>query len=142
VNAFLELADKQISAPRKAQMRATAKRAAKAEKALAERQARFRLGEKAHRERHAALLAGPHGEAARNLAAFLEAMTWEDAPALVERVRRYSWANADQDTRLLVLAMVDDAIIALRERAGMVPFDDDLAEPPNSAFLIIRGPLL
>jgi hypothetical protein len=140
MNAFLELANRQIAAPVKARQRAAEKRALRAagRKAIAERRAQFRLAKKADRERHTALLVGPHGEAARNFAAFLKAMTLDDAPALIEYVRRQSWLDADKDARFLVLAMIDATIIKLRERAGMATFDDDLADPPSSVFLIIR----
>jgi hypothetical protein len=83
-----------------------------------------------------ALLSGPHGGAAQALLDFLEHME-SDARGLIEHVQSGPWRDADQDARFLVLVLVDAAIIRLRERDGLIPFDDPLDEE-KSAYLHIR----
>jgi hypothetical protein len=139
MNAFLELAERQISTPRKARERAAGKRAkTRAERALTKRDQEFRRWQRWHYERCDALLAGPYSEAARGLIGLLEELTLDSAPQLIEHVRSGPWACADSDTRFLVLALVDGAITALRERNGMPSFDDPLPGAPLNAFLILR----
>jgi hypothetical protein len=139
MNAFLEFAEKQTPASVKARQRATEKRrATEAEKALAERDDLFRLWKRWRRERLETLLAGPHGDAARELVAFLQAMTLDDGLRLVEFVRAAGWERTDVDTKFEVLSLVNATITALRERAELPPIDDLLADAAKSAFLIIR----
>jgi hypothetical protein len=141
MNAFLEFAEKQTPASVKARQRAAEKRrATKAqEKALAEREDLFRLWKRWRRERLDALLAGTYGGAARELVAFLQAMTLDDGARLVEFVRAAGWARTDADTKFEVLSLINAAITALRERAGLVPFDDPLPDDEKpTAYLVIR----
>jgi len=104
MNAFLDYAEKNTSAAVKARQRAVETRRTKAaekaaEKALAERDDLFRLWKRWRRERLDELLAGPHGAAARELVAFLRAMTLDDGTRLVEFIRTAGWAPADADTK-------------------------------------------
>jgi hypothetical protein len=139
MNAFLEFAERQTPAPVKAQWRAAEKRQAKAaEKALAERDSLFSYWKLWRRERLEALLASPHGAAARKLVDFLQTLTLADEMRLVEHVRTNGWADADPGTRLEVLSLIGSSLIALRERNSLLPFDDPLPEDPDSAFLILR----
>jgi hypothetical protein len=138
MNAFLDYAEKQTPAAVKARQRAVEKRrATAAEKALAERDDLFRLWKRWRRERLETLLAGPHGDAARELVAFLRAMTLDGGARLVEFVRAAGWEHADADTKFEVLALINITITALRERAELPPIDDPISGHP-SAFLIIR----
>jgi hypothetical protein len=138
VNAFIDLAARQISAPVRARQRAAEKRASrKQQKALAERAATFCQWKHEQRERVAELLAGPHAEAAQTLLAFLDALTLDQAPALVALVKAGPWQNADADTRFEILSLINAAITALRERHDLPPFDDPLP-PRTNAFLTIR----
>jgi hypothetical protein len=139
VNAFLDYAEKQTPAAVKARQRAIEKRRAKAaEKALAERDDLFHLWKQWRRERLEALLSGAHGTAAQELIAFLQAMTLDDGAHLVELVRAAGWERADADTKFEVLALINHAITALRERAKLAPIDDPLPDEESSTFLIIR----
>jgi hypothetical protein len=139
MNAFLDLAERQILAPVKARRRAAEKRAAtRGEKALAERDAQFRHWQHEHRAELDAALAGRHGGALAALVAFLDAMTMESANALVEHVRADGWTSTDASTRFLVLRLVGEAIMRLRERNGLPPFDDPLFDQPPNVFLILR----
>src|SRR5262249_31490029 len=135
MNAFLDLAETQIPAPVKARRRAAEKRAAtREEKALAERDAQFWHWQREHRAELDAALAGPHGGALAQLVAFLDAMTLESDRTLIEQVRPDDWRTADGDIRFLVLRLVGEAIMRLRERNGLPPFDDPLLDQPPSAF--------
>jgi len=127
MNVWEQLAEKQISSPRKARMRAVETRAQrKREKELQDRGILFKMWLKWHEERKAMLLAGAWGGAARELADLLERMTLDDAPALLAHVKAGPWREADRDTRFLTLAMIDHRIIYIREQAGLVPMDDSL----------------
>ena len=137
MNAFLELADQQMTRPRKAQLRAAERRSAKrAANKDDDRQAARRR--RWHAQRVEAFLA--RGTEARALVAFLATITMTEATALIEMVK--PWRQADADTRFLVLGLVDTAIVGLRERNRMPPFDDPLPGNPPSAFQIIRTLLM
>ena len=138
VNAFLDYAE-QVPAAIKARQRAAEKRrATAAEKALAERDDLFHLWKLHRQERLEALLAGPHGAAARELVGFLQAMTLDDGDRLVELVRATGWAHVDVDTKFEVLSLIDIAICAVRERAKLPPIDDALPGEAPTTFIIIR----
>lgn len=139
MNAFLELAELQISGPVKARRHAAEKRAL--EKALRERDQQFKLWRKWHREQCEALLAGPHAEAAQALIAFLNAMTITQAAGLLALVEHGPWRGADPDARYQVLRLIDASIAHLRERAGLASFNDSLpwTDEPPTAFEILRG---
>jgi hypothetical protein len=139
MNAFLDYAEKQTPAAVKARQRAVEKRRAKAaEKALAERDDLFHLWKQWRREQLEALLSGPHGAAAQELVAFLQTMTLDDGARLLEFVRAAGRGNVDADTKFEVLALINHAITALRERAKLPPFDDPLDGEKTSTFLLIR----
>jgi hypothetical protein len=116
------------------------RREARASRQDKEQQDRERLSQ-AHRrwrkESIDALLNGPHGAAARALLDFLDHMQSDDERGLLEQVQSGPWRDADADARFLVLVLVDAAIIRLRERDGLAPFDDPLDEE-KSAYLRIR----
>jgi hypothetical protein len=139
MNAFLDLAERQVPAPAKARRRAAETRRARAqERALAERDAQFRHWQREYRKELDAALVGPHGGALARLIAFLDAMTMESANALVEHVRADGWHSADASTRFLVLHLIGAAIVQLREQSGLPPFDDPLFDQPPNVFLALR----
>lgn len=146
MNAFLDLAERQIAAPRKAQMRAAEKRTARRiamEKALDERDTQLKAWCAWRRERVEALLSGPHGQAARDLCGFLAGMTLASAGELIEFVRQGPWRSTDSDTRFEILSLVDAAIIRMREKHELPPFDDaaPFSDEPLTAFQIVRDQL-
>jgi hypothetical protein len=141
-NPFEALADRQISSPRKARERAAEKRAqTRAEKALSEREQQFALWRKWRHERCDGLLASPCATAACELLELLDNISLDDAERLVAHVRAGPWRGADLDTRFLILAAIDNAIVELRERNGLSPFDDSLPGQPANVFLILREAL-
>ncbi len=105
-------------------------------KALFEREQLHKAWLHWHEERKQMLLGGPHRTAAAALADFLEHMS-NTAP-LVALVQHGPWQCADADTRYTVLSLVDNAIIHLRESAGLPPFDDPLPDEQPDTFIIIR----
>jgi hypothetical protein len=109
--------------------------------ALEERNCLSRVYRKQREADIAALLTGPHGVEARALIELLDS-TDVDECALVAHVRSGPWCNAgaDEDTRFLILAIIDRALIRARERRGLVPFDDPLGDESN-AFLELREQL-
>jgi hypothetical protein len=142
-NPFLVLAARQMSSPTKARQRAAAKRAASKAQSEGESEKQAKVWRAWRRERREALLAGPHGADAKALLGFLRSMTLDSAAELVEAVGRGPWRQADDDTRFEILALVDEAIIALRERHELDPFDDALpfTDEAPTAFLQIREAL-
>jgi hypothetical protein len=121
MNAFLDFAERQTSAPRKARMRAAEKRTA----ALAEKQAEQKTCLKEwHRwrqEQVAAALAGPHGDAIADLVARLNsAAHWDDVPLASE------FLHLNRDTAFLARRLINDRIVALREASGLPPFSDEI----------------
>lgn len=133
MNAFLDLSEQQISAPVKAHQRAVEKRAARRVDDQKKLGGQWRAW---HDERRAAMQTGAHGAAARALIEFLGGMNLRDGARLVELAK--SWAITDAKSRHEVLALIDGAIIALRERNGLLPFDDPLPGEPANVFLKIR----
>jgi hypothetical protein len=104
--------------------------------ALEERDRMVAIWRSWRKERLETLLAGPHGEAARELMATLEHMP--PAPQLIEMLRHGPWRTADADTRFLVLSLVDGAIVHLREKRGLPPFDDALPDERPNVFLLLQ----
>jgi hypothetical protein len=134
---WAELADRQISSPRKARLRAVERVAAARE----ERVILQRAWRAWRHERVEELCSGPlYGRAARDLREMLRNMKIGDADALVAAVKAGPWREADADTRHEILCLIDHAIIALRERNDLPPFDDPLpfADEPLTVFQIIR----
>ena len=138
MNAFLDLADFQIAGPVKARQRAAEKRAAR-RAGGADQEKLSRQWRQWHEERRAALLAREHGHAAGVLAEFLDGMTLHDGAALIAFAAPLQ--AADADTRHEVLALIDNAIVALRERHGLPAFDDPLPGEPANVLLKIREAL-
>ena len=69
------------------------------------------------------------------LLAFLQTMSLEDGPQLIEFVRTGDWHRADP---FEILSLIDAALTTLREQHGLPPFDDARPDEEPTAFLIIR----
>jgi hypothetical protein len=134
-NPWAEFADRQIASPRKARLRAAERLAAARE----ERAVLQRAWRTWRQERLTELLDGPHGMAAQALCKVLDDLKLDDG-TLIAAVEAGPWRDADADTRFEILRLVDHAIIALRERNGLPPFDDPLpfGDGPPMAFQVIR----
>jgi hypothetical protein len=139
---FATFADAAIVAPRKARMRAAETRAErKRQEALEERSKLFRLWQQWHRKQVEQLQAGPYAAAVQELAGFLETLSLTSGAELIELVRRGPWRDADADTRFQVLRLIDAALMQLREKHGLPPFDDSLPGEPLTVFQIVREEL-
>jgi hypothetical protein len=114
-----------------------AREAKRREKTRQERDCLSQAHRRWRKETVDALLVGPHGVAAQALIDFLEHMELSDGRGLIELVQSGPWRGADEDTRFLILVLVDAAVVQLRERTGLDPFDDPLDEKSN-VFLLIR----
>jgi hypothetical protein len=139
-NPWAELADRPIPSPRKARQRAAERVAA----ATKERTALQRAWAAWRQERVEELCSGPlYGEAARALRDFLEKMEIKDGGKLIAAVKAGPWASADPDTKHEILRLVDTAIVRLRERNDLPPFDDAVpfTGRPLTVFQIIRETL-
>jgi hypothetical protein len=117
--------------------RRKARDAARQDKEQQERERLFQEHRRWRKQAIDALLNGPLGAAARALLDFLDRMQ-SDECGLIELVQSGPWRDADADTRFLILVLVDAAAIRLRERAGLVPFDDPLRDEESNVFLTIR----
>lgn len=97
---------------------------------------------RAMRGHHIARVLAAHDQPG-NLAPFLETLrelSIEDAAILVEAVRDARWLrNADSELRFLALQEIDAIITRIRENAGLVPFDDPIADSETNAFLQVKG---
>jgi hypothetical protein len=142
-NAFLELAERQISGASKARERAREKRTARKlasdrDQDLVDRSRQLKRWRVWRQERLDRALGDPrHGKALAKLIAWLGRAGTPSDEDLVAQAR--SWRHASASMRFLVLGLIDQAIVRKRERAGAPPFDDPLPGKPLSAFLAIRN---
>lgn len=88
------------------------------------------------REQREALLNGPHGEKAKKLVHWCTRMSLTDAPEMISRVRAAMvWAeDLEPADRVTLLRMLNNAIVSLRERNGLPPFDDGLPDEEPKAY--------
>jgi hypothetical protein len=135
-NPFAAFAERHARKPRP--RRVSEKEAARREKALEEREQLSAAHRRWRKDQIAALLAGSHGADAKALVKFLEDMGPHSEPKLLERVRSGPWCDTDEDTRFLILVIVDAALVRMRERQSMPPFDDPLPGEASNAFLELR----
>jgi hypothetical protein len=96
----------------------------------------LRAWKRYHAERLEEALAGVHRDVIARLLVQLKDL--RSARELVAAVSAMHWRSIDADVRATALALIDGAIVALRERQGLAPFDDPLPGQPDSAFLMIR----
>jgi hypothetical protein len=87
-------------------------------------------------KRKQTLLKGEHAGPARALCSMLDTIGLDDGDLIIEVAQ--SWQAAPRSTRFLVLQLIDEALVALRERHLMPPFDDPLWGEEDNVFLRIR----
>jgi hypothetical protein len=109
---------------------------ARQQKELREQHIKLRMWKRWRRERVEALLSGPYSAAARDLLETLRTMTTPSS--LLDAVAVGPWSGIDITTRQEILALIDAAIIARREKLGMPSFDDPLPGQSPNAFLVLR----
>jgi hypothetical protein len=113
-----------------------------AEKAIAERDRAARLYRATRRAELKQLFdTEPHGRQLWKLHATLGHFGIEDAAKMKAYVQGEvdSWLGAaPHDIRYEALRLIDNRIIRIRQRAGLVPFDDPLPGEPDKAFQTIK----
>jgi hypothetical protein len=112
------------------------KRRTAEEKKLADDAYLLREWRRYRAERLEEALAGVHHDLVARVMQRLENL--KSARELVDAMLAEDWTAVDADTRAMVLAQIDSAIVALRERQGLPPFDDPLPGAPDNAFMILR----
>jgi hypothetical protein len=90
-----------------------------------------------HADELAEALAGPHGTVLNGISALLANL--HSADQFIAFVAAQDWRNIDGTLRAIALYEIDQAIMALRVRRGLPPFDDPLPGAPDNAFLTIRS---
>jgi len=140
-NFFDILGERQIVQPVKRRMEKADRRAAvearkKEEKDEAKQMAYYRVWK---REMRAEMIA-QHGVKLEALMKMLKNMTMESSGDLVDYIEHADWLiKADPHSRVTILGYIDYAIIRLRIRHGLAPFDDALpGEEDLTVFQIIR----
>jgi hypothetical protein len=124
VNAFLDLAERQVTAPVKAKRRAVEKRAEQHAAKTDEQKTCLKQWHRWRREQLDEALNGPHGPA---IAALLDQLKNANSWAEIDpAVLLGAWHAADADTQFIVRRLISDRVIELRERAQLAPFDDPI----------------
>lgn len=137
-NFFDQIAEAQTPAPVKRKIDAAEKRArakAQAEQELKDEQILSKLYQRWKKQKRDALIAGPHGREVKGIVSFLDKMDLSSAPALISAVERSRWVDAmSVNDRHTLLGIISTGIVRCREKAGLPPFDDEIAwcEPPKA----------
>ena len=77
----------------------------------------------------------------RSFAADIRRCTIDDAGLMISLTRSHhgTWLrNTDDETRALALEIVSTRIRQIRERAGLMPFDDPLWDEPPDVFQTVK----
>lgn len=142
-NFFEQMGDRQIVSATRAQHRRQAKApmvpvtAQEKEQRRQQLQAKRWRHERRRRLREAVQKAEHPGW--RELSRILRQLTLGHPEALVDYVQKANWLlEADRDTRYLVLSIIGTAIVRLRERNGLEPFDDALPGEDPTVFAVVR----
>ena len=112
------------------------------EKAVQDRDWLYRRYRAAKKAEHEALFAtAVHGPLLRKFGATLNHFGADDAGRMISYVRdqNYAWLrNAPEDIRFAALRMIGHRIQRIRQRAGLVPFDDPLPGEPDDVFRLCK----
>lgn len=149
-NPFLSVADHQMSGAVKARHRAVEKRKVlrDAEAPMVKTGLDKEMEEAAKlksnylrikKQEKLDLLNGPHGKDVRGLIQLIDSLTIDSASALVTFVMSAEWIQkASLPLRYAVLELAGNAIMRLRIRHAMAPFDDSLPGEEPTAYELIR----
>ena len=120
----------------------SAARQARVEQAIEDRDRLYRRYRAAKKVEHEELFGIPvHGPLLRKFNATLGHFGIEDAERLIAYVRdvNYTWLrNAPENIRFAALQMIGYRIVRIRQRAGLVPFDDPLPGEESDAYRLCR----
>jgi hypothetical protein len=89
----------------------------------------------AAKEERAKVLEGAYAERFIQLFKVLDNLGMGGGRALLDFLRAQRWHETPPEVRFQVLQYVDRAAIAVRERAGLPPFDDPLPWDPGRPFV-------
>jgi hypothetical protein len=84
------------------------------------------------------LLASRDAHRARRLIAFLNTMTLEDGKALLVLIEADNWRDADLEAREIVLSLINNQVVRLRESANFPAIDDPLPGDGRPANVSMR----
>jgi hypothetical protein len=113
-----------------------------AEKKLADDAKLLRLWRKHHRDELNLVLAGPHGAVLGELFRMFKNLQHVQPAQLIGFTRSIDWSSIAYDIRLAVVHELNTAIIALREKHGLAPIEDNLPDEPDTPFHVIRAIML
>jgi hypothetical protein len=88
---------------------------------------------KFHAEELEEALAGPHRHIIEPLVALLKHLDLQSSKPLLDFIRAQDWYVIDEQTKLVVLHEINEAICRLRTRANKQPWGE-----PATAFQVIR----
>ena len=147
-NPYLDFAESVLPSPRRQTVRTVPSEAHApmvlrgAEKALAERSKQLAKAKRWTKAELKAIFEGPWGTLVKRVINFLHHMTINNGADLLAFLEQLKWLrDVDHDTRMHVLAEIDDAIITLRICAGLSPIDDALPGEELTVFQMIRQKL-
>jgi len=92
-----------------------------------------------HLEEREAALAGPHGPMLAELLRMFANLQHMQPAQLIGFVRSIDWSAIDDDTKQIVVHELGNAVTAMREKAGLPPFDDNLPGTPDTPFRTIQA---
>jgi hypothetical protein len=113
------------------------RRSTKEEKKLADDARLLRTWRAWHREQLAEALVGLHRDVLGRVMAQLKEL--KSARELVNAMAAEDWSVVDEDTRLIVLHQINEAIAKLRTKSGLEPIDDPLPGQPDNAYRLIKN---
>jgi hypothetical protein len=99
-----------------------------AEKQIAEDSAQFRRYRRAKAAEYRAALAGPYGALVEKLHDVLKLATIDAVDSVIGIVEEIVHQDIPADVGYVLLGMIDDAIIRIREQNGLAPFDDAILD--------------
>ena len=98
----------------------------------------LRAWKKFHRDERDAVLAGPHARTLEGLFQAFSAIEHVAPVQLIGFINAINWSAVDHQTRCITLHELSTAIVRLREKRGLPPFDDPLWGAPPNAFQVIQ----
>lgn len=139
MNAFEQFATAAIPQPVRTKMaRRDARTIERVETARREKDALSRAYRVARQRWIDETLQQPQGDNFRAMMRWIDRIGIDDADMLIEEIRRATWLReAGADLRYLAVDLIAERIIAIREEAGLAPFEDPMPGEPPGAFQII-----
>jgi len=133
MDPFLNLAERQMSSPVKARLRAAEARQSLREQQRDDEQHKLSVHYQLQRERELTeALARPDADKLQALIDQLDRLTLETIPKLAAFVCANGWHSAAANTLFLARRLASESITRAREKRGLAPFDDPLPGDPTT----------